>query len=355
MDTLRKHARIALNAYVSQVALLNGISPAEVGSMKFAVEPTISQKLTQKMQEGSEFLSLINVIEVPEQEGEKIGMSINTPVSGTTDTSGGAERQTTDPTGMESHKYRCEKVNHDTHLKYSQIDAWAKFANFQTMVRDLIVKSQGRDRIMIGWNGVAHVGTSNKTTNPLLQDVNFGWLYHIRTNAPARVVNDGALTPGATKAIYVANGVPGTDVDFVNLDALVKAAVSSLDPWAQDDTDLVAICSRDLLDDKYFPIINAAGDKATEMEARDRILRSEKQLGGLPAVRVPSFPPGTILITKLKNLSIYLQEGTRRRQFLEVAKRDRFENYESWNEAYVVEDYGYCSLIENIVMSKKPA
>lgn len=353
--SLRKFARVALTAYVSQVALLNGIEASEVGSTRFAIEPSISQKLITKLQESSDFLSRINVVEVPEQEGEKIGLSITTPVSSTTDTSGNGERKTVDPTGTESHKYRCEKVNHDTHLSYAKIDAWAKFKDFQTRIRDLILKSQARDRIMIGWNGTSHAATSDKAANPLLQDVNYGWLHHIRTKAPARVMDDGELTTGATKAIYVGEGEIGTKVDFVNLDALVYDAISNLDPWAQDDTDLVVIVGRDLLNDKYFPIINAAGDKATEQESRDRILRSEKQIGGLPAVRVPAFPAGTILITRLDNLSIYQQENTRRRQFVEVAKRDRFENYESWNEAYVVEDYGYTSLVENIVMGSKPA
>ncbi|MET0376894.1 MAG: phage major capsid protein, P2 family [Rhizorhabdus sp.] len=363
--SLRKIARVALTAYVSQIALLNGVSAAEVGTTRFAIEPTVSQTLVTKIQESSDFLKSINVVEVPEQEGERIGLTISTPVSSRTDTSGDGTRKTTDPSGMESHKYRCEKTNHDTHISYAKIDAWAKFNDFQSRIRDLIVQSQARDRIMIGWNGVAVATTTNKTANPLLQDVNKGWLYQIRTNASTRVLDDGNLTSGATKAIYVADGVEvvnadatntgSAKADYVNLDALVYDAVSLLDPWAQDDTGLVVIVGRDLLHDKYFPMVNAAGEKATEQEARDRILRSDKQIGGLPAVRVPAFPAGTILITRLDNLSIYFQEGTRRRQFKEVAERDRFENYESWNEAYVIEDYGYCALIENIKLGKKPA
>lgn len=351
---MRKQARIALNAYVSTLALLNSVDASEIGSTKFAVSPSVTQTLTTKIQEGSEFLTRINVVEVPEQEGERLGLTITNPVSSRTDTSGNNTRQTTDPTGFENHLYRCEQVNHDTHLSYAKIDAWAKFKDFQTRIRDMILKSQARDRIMIGWHGVAVSANSNKVANPLLQDVNKGWLHHIRTNAPARVLDDGDLS-GAGTAIYVGVGEVGTEIDYVNLDALVYDAVPLLDPWAQEDSDLVVIVGRDLLHDKYFPMINAAGEKATEQEARDRILGSSKQIGGLPAVRVPFFPAGTILITRLDNLSIYWQENTRRRQFKEVAERDRFENYESWNEAYVVEDYGYCALIENIVMGAAPA
>jgi len=50
-----------------------------------------------------------------------------------------------------------------------------------------------------------------------------------------------------------------------------------------------------------------------------------------------------------------VQEGTRRRQFKDEPALDQIENYESVNESYVVEDYGVCALVENIVMGKKPA
>ena len=53
-------------------------------------------------------------------------------------------------------------------------------------------------------------------------------------------------------------------------------------------------------------------------------------------------------ITRLDNLSIYWQEGTRRRTIVDNAKRDRIENYESSNEAYVVEDHGAMAVVENI-------
>ena len=62
-----------------------------------------------------------------------------------------------------------------------------------------------------------------------------------------------------------------------------------------------------------------------------------------------------ILITRLDNLARYYQEGGRRRTIVDNAKRDQIENYESSNDAYVVEDYDCVALIENIVMGPKPA
>ena len=43
----------------------------------------------------------------------------------------------------------------DTHLGYAKLDAWAKFPNFQAMVRDVIVRQQALDRMMIGFNGTS--------------------------------------------------------------------------------------------------------------------------------------------------------------------------------------------------------
>jgi hypothetical protein len=45
---------------------------------------------------------------------------------------------------------------------------------------------------------------------------------------------------------------------------------------------------------------------------------------------------------------VYFQDGARRRRMVDEAKRDRIENYESSNDAYVVEDFGLGALLENI-------
>ncbi len=70
-------------------------------------------------------------------------------------------------------------------------------------IRNAIVKRQALDRIMIGFNGVKRAKTSNRAENPLLQDVNKGWLQKIREDAPDHVMGsttkDGATTAGAVK------------------------------------------------------------------------------------------------------------------------------------------------------------
>ena len=48
------------------------------------------------------------------------------------------------------------------------------------------------------------------------------------------------------------------------------------------------------------------------------------------------------------NLSIYFQDNARRRALIDNPKRDQIENYESSNDAYVVEDFGCGCVAENI-------
>lgn len=337
------------DAYTAKIGKLNGVSNI---ARSFAVAPAVAQTLRSKIQLSSAFLGNINVIPVVAQEGDKVGVGVKGTIASRTDTRV-RDRQPRYPGDLDETRYRCEKTDFDTLIRYETLDSWAHQPNFQTLLRDAIIRAKAIDVITVGFNGTHVAVETNAATYPLLQDVNIGWLQHIRNDAPARVTDDGDLTTGAAKAIYVGDGTVGVDVDYVNIDALVYDGIEALDENYREDTDLVVIVGRDLVHDKYFSIVNAAGDKATEQLARD-VLLGGKKLGGLTAIRVPKFPKNALLITTLANLSIYEQIGSERRKIEDNAKRDQIENYESVNQAYVVEDMGKVALIENIVMGKKP-
>lgn len=333
---MRNDTRKLFNSYLATQAKLNGIAEAV---SKFNVQPSVQQKLETKLQQSSAFLGKINIIGVDELKGEKIGLSITRPVASRTDTSADGTRKTVDPTTLGKEGYECVQVNYDTHIRYAKMDAWAKFKDFQTRISGAIVERCALDRIMIGFNGTSAAVTTNLTNNPLLQDVAKGWLQHIRENAAQRVMS--GLTWGHD------------DADYKTLDGLVYDAVQLLDPVHQDDPNLVAIVGRDLMHDKLFPLVDGQ-DAPTEQLAADIVI-SQKRLGGLPAVKVPYFPTGTVLITTLDNLSIYYQNSSRRRHVKDAPERDRVETYESSNDAWVVEDFGLCALIEGITAYVPPA
>lgn len=332
---MRTDTRKAFNAFKNQLAKLNGVESA---GEQFNVTPSIQQTLETRMQESSAFLSSINMVGVDEIKGQKVGLGVSGPIAGRTNTEE-KDRATRDVTELTDNGYEAVSTEFDTHIKWAQLDAWSRFPDFQARIRNAILQRQALDRIMIGFNGTSAATETNRTANPMLEDVNIGWLQKYRTHAPARVLTSGAAAGSVTV---------GAGGDYENLDALVFDAVNEMiDPWYREDTALVAIMGRKMLADKYFPLIQQHAETPTENRALDLMI-SQKRVGGLQAVRAPFVPDGSILITSLANLSLYWQLGSRRRYVIDNPKRNRIENYESSNDAYVVEDYGFGCLVENI-------
>lgn len=330
---MKTKTRELFNAYLDRQADLNGVSNA---TQKFVAAPSVEQTLESKIQESSAFLQTINVYGVTEKTGERIGMDIGTPVASTTDTTS-TDRSPSDPTALVDLPYDCTKTDYDTLVTYAKLDQWAKFPDFQTRMRDLISSQQGRDRIMIGWNGTSRAATSDIGANPLLQDVNIGWMQDNRNNNAARVLT-------GTK---IGNDELAGE-DYRNVDAAVYDVVNSLiDPWYRGDAGLVVILGRDLLKDKYLELFNA-NELPTETTALNQMLQT-KMLGGLPVTTVPYFPDKSFVVTSSRNLSLYYQEGSRRMTIVDNAKRDQIENYQSVNEAFVTEDYGMYAQVDGIL------
>ena len=342
---MKNATRAKFNAMVSQIALLNGIDPTVVTTSKFTATPSVQQKLEQRVQESSDFLSKINVVPVDEMSGELIGLGVGSPIASRTDTAGGNRRLGRDVSALDNRTYTCKQTNFDVALGYAKLDMWAKFPNFETVWRDNNVKRIALDRILIGFNGTSAATATDPGTTPTLSNVNIGWLQKMRTENAARVLSDGADTAtGFTGKVTYGSAATA---DYKTLDALVwDAKESLLAPWAKDDTQLVVIVSGDLLHDKYFPLINS-DEAPTEQLARD-VIMSTKRLGGLPALRVPGFPTGTVFITRLDNLSIYYQDGKLRRNIKDEPEYDRVTDYQSSNEAYVIENLEVACLVENI-------
>lgn len=334
---MRNDTRHQFDAYLSQIAKLSGVTDA---TKTFAVDPTVQQKLETRMQESSEFLSSIGMPGVDELKGEKVGLTVGSTIAGRTDTTGAGVRVPRDVSDTDKFGYECRQTDFDTGIRFAKLDAWAKFPDFQARLRDAILKRQALDRITIGFNGTSAAANTDRVANPLLQDVNIGWLQKYRNDAPARVLKDGK----AAGKILIGTGV---GADYNNLDALVYDAIANLiAPWHRKDPGLVVILGSNLVHDKYFPLVNKE-QAASEKLATDMIL-AQKRMGGKQPVEVPYVPDGAMLITSLENLAIYWQIGGRRRHVIENPSKSRIENFESSNEDYVVEDYGLGCLIENI-------
>lgn len=331
---MRKQTRELFNQHMAKLAEINGVASV---AEKFSVEPSVQQTLESKIQQSSEFLNKINIYLVQQMKGEAIGIGIARPVASRTNTQA-KEREAGDPTILDGRQYECTQTNFDTSIGYAKLDQWAKFPDFYARFRDLIIKRQALDRIMIGFNGTSIAADTNIESNPLLQDVNKGWLQLQREQNESRTLKAGK----DSSTIQV-----GKDGDYANLDALVMDMVDELiDEVHQNNPDLVVITSRKMVADKYFPLVNK-DQPNTESLAADVII-SQKRMGNLPVYAVPFIPEGVILVTTFDNLSIYVQEGARRRTVIDNPKRDRIENYESSNEGYYIEELGLCAMAENV-------
>lgn len=343
---MRKETRFQFNKYLNRLAELNGVSVDDLGK-KFSVEPSVTQTLFEKIQQSSSFLQKINMVVVKELTEEKIGVDVTGTIASTADTSNGVERQTADFAKLDSYRYFCHPVNFDFHLKYNKLDLWARFQDFQTRIRDAIIKRQALDYITIGFNGVSRAATSNRQANPLLQDVAVGWLQKYRNDAPERVMDNVTDDGGVIISDTIKIGPKSKGGHYANLDALVMDAHESLiGEVHRENPEMVVICGRRILTDKYFPMINKF--QANSEQLAGELIISQKTIGQLQAVRAPFFPANSIFITTLDNISIYLFEDGHRRHIVENPKLDQVENYEQVKVDFVIEDYEAGCLIENI-------
>lgn len=336
---MQKHTRIAFNGYLATQAKINEVESATV---TYTVAPTPAQKLEKAIQESNAFLSKINIIPVDEPEGEAILLGVNGPTASRTktDPATGKKRKPRDVSALSKDTYACKKTNFDTAFPYAKLDAWAKFPEFQTMLSGAIAVQQGLDRIMIGFNGTSAQDDTDLAANPMLQDVNIGWLQKIRVGAPDQVISEGEAVAGKVTV--------GATGDYKTLDGLVFDAIQLLAPWHRKRKDLVVIVDPQLLHEKQLKAVEKGAASNVEENAADEVV-TKGRLGGLPIeLDAPFFIDGGVLITPLSNLSIYVQSGKRRRHIRDEPDFDQVADYQSSNEAYVIEDFGAIALVENI-------
>ncbi len=329
MYALDPQTRIALTAYMKQVARING---AESFATPFDVKPAVEQKLIEQYQLATDFLKKINMVQVKSGHGQKLGLGSDQTFASTTDTRIQPRRPT--PVGeLEAlDDYLCTQTDYDVAYMWALIDNWSGMDNFQQRLATFAVNAVARDKQRIGFNGTHRAKTSNREMYPNLDDVNVGWLEKIRHYCPERTIDRVKI---------------GKTQEFKNIDALVEMAKNDLIAKRfASNTDLVAITSAEVVSSKYQGLINQNLTPTEQQTAG--VLYSKKQLG-TSEVDTPSyFPQHTLLLTSYDNLSIYQQKSTLRRFLRDEPEWDRTADYQSVNECYVIEDYSKVALIENI-------
>lgn len=356
------HTKKAVRQLYAAIAHKYGLDRPEDVHETFAIDPSVEQQLEQKMTEQVGFLNQINVMPVDQLQGAVLGLFADQMIAsgiGNPDT----RRSPVDISGMDDRSFQLYETLFDTMMRWNKIDTWAKFPNFIQLYSNAVATAVAQSRIAIGFNGdhrFAANAASDKAAYPLGQDINIGWLQRLRLTRPDHVMGRVNVTAGGiTTATGVAAPIEiGATETFKNIDALAYDLISGLPSWARQSTELVVIVSQDLVDEKYFPMINRSlsstidGGKSTSDQVVADIVMSAKQIGGRPAAVVPYFPEGTMFVTPLKNLSLYYQSGARRRYIRDEPEYRRgLVDYNSSNEGYVIESTDHAALAENIVFT----
>ena len=170
----------------------------------------------------------------------------------------------------------------------------------------------------------------------MLQDLNVGWLQKIR------VYNSGSQYVNGTVQAPVELG--GTT--FKNLDVLAHVARQRIPLQFRNRPDFVLLVGSDVLAYQEETYYELNGDTPIQKAAiNGQITRA---FAGLPTISPPFFPQSALLITPLKNLSIYYQDTSVRRLQRDYAPKNQVEEFNSVNQGYVVEEELATSLIETI-------
>ena len=328
-------ARQQLDQHFANTALAFG---AQVGQ-HYTATPTVAQTIYNKVvEDGNPFLQQINVLPVSEIKGQKVGLSLSNRVASRTDTSGAGERTPKHLAATDAKGYELFPTEFDVALKYALIDSWSKFPDFAARYMTLVRQAIGNDMLQTGWTGTSAAAATNIGTYPLLQDLNIGWLQLIRSfnSGSQRVIGTGPspISLGPTSGV------------FKTLDGLAHDAKQRLPIYFREHPDLVLLVASDIIAHQQETYYETNGNKPVEKAAINGMIT--RAYAGLPSI-VPAFlPAGTLMITTLKNLSIYYQDSSVRRLQKDKPEKNEVQDFNSVNLGYVVEDEMLTSLVENI-------
>ncbi|WP_201030109.1 P2 family phage major capsid protein, partial [Salmonella enterica] len=141
---------------------------------------------------------------------------------------------------------------------------------------------------------------------------------------PERVKSDSPDADGKDGSAVIRVGKNG---NYDNIEAPVMDATNNLsDEVYQDDPNLVAIVGRQLLADKYFPLLNKQQENSESLVAA--ILIIQKRISNMPAERVRYFPANAVLVTTLDYISLYFLDESHRSSIDVNQKNDLAATYE---------------------------
>jgi len=313
---LTPKAEALIRKYAAGLAQANGALDT---SRYFSLTPPKETLLRDALLQQSEFLRLVNVMDVDQISGQVIGTGKPGIYTGRK-----KDGRFSRPMGVDGNDYKLVETDSGSYLPYSLLVIWANSGSeeeFFQRIQAFSNESFALDMLRVAFNGTNAAENTDPEANPNGEDVNIGWHQIVKARSAAQVIT-GDITIGGTRA------------DFVGLDAAVTDLVhtSIYEPF-RNDPRLVVLVSADLIGADATTMMNMV-DRPTEKVAAQLINR---QIAGRMAYTPPFMPEGRLIVTTLDNLHIYTQAGTRKRKAEWNDDRKRFENSYLRMEGYAVE------------------
>ena len=316
---MRRETRILFNQLRASMAQSYGV---EITTEEFAATIPMAQKLNDAIQASSGFLQQISIIGVEDIKGEIVDLQIHSTIAGRTDTSGAGERSPQLAQEPDGRGYECKDTEFDVGITYALLDAWARYPDFRKRYMDAVYKRIALDRLLIGWYGESAAANTDRATNPLLQDVNTGWIYDLKTNNAGNYLTEGGNVAGKIQI--------GAAGDYKNVDALVYDIGSLITPENLTGNE-IAIVGRGLVAYDMNKVLSEHAETPSE-KVNFQILG--KSYGGFKSAVIPQFPVYGVLITDPKNLQLYYQLSSLRRKSEDKSSKKMVIDWISQNEAY---------------------
>lgn len=299
-------------------------SPHDV-SHAFNITGPQEEKLLGAVQSKVSFLTKINLLPVTDVIGEKVFAGTQQGITGRM--KDGRFRRRIGENGA---KYQLVETDSGIIIPWQKLDMWARYRDrFLTLYSEFVQRQIALDMLTIGWRGTSVAASTDIDGNPLLQDVNKGWMQWMRDNLPENIMADGA--EAGVISIF------GDGADYGNLDQLAYDLKQGLGDIHRDRGDLVFLVGSDLVAKEADIISKMHGLTPTERGATKQH-ELMGTFGGLPAITPPNFPSRGAVITPLDNLSIYTQTGSLRRKIKDDDDLKGLIDSFYRNEGYVVED-----------------
>ena len=317
--------------------------------MYFSIDAPKETKLKKAIMESNDFLKKINILDVQQIKGQAVTV-------GSDKLSTGRNKERFKGTTPDISGYEFELSVTDTviHITWARLAEWANSGGqkeFEKKLMEYVTEQVGADMLRVGWNGTHAEKVTDPDTYPNGEDVNEGWHARIKRLAPGQIV--GASFDNDESEIYFdpdgTRDAAGNPLyDYKTLDAMASDLINNvMHPAFRDAADLVVLVGRNLIAAAQYRLYTEA-DKPSEHNAAQKL---DKSISGRPAYVVPYFPGNRMVVTSLKNLSIYTQKGTKRRKTKDNDDLGRVESFLWRFEGYVVEEpLKYAAFDENSVV-----